>query len=168
MEWRSDIEEGEVSDIIRLEEKVAAFSEARHSFQVRWYIDSRSDVGLISVGFMACSVLLGQPSSSYKIGIQRRRSQVILHGVVESDCEKIIFRRNEDLLNMASKFHALDCDDVNRASNAFIKGDQTLLTYFFPMAKIDLFLAKGAMDQWPPKYATRAFFSSRCQTKLKL
>ena len=46
---------------------------------------------------------------------------------------------------------------LSLATNAFTKGGQTFIAYFFPMVKADFFLTKETIFSWPngsPKYAT--------------
>ena len=52
---------------------------------------------------------------------EKRKSCVIIHGVVESESEDPVVRRDDDLMLIASMFHEMDCDDV-KVEKAFRLG----------------------------------------------
>ena len=114
----------DISDIVRLEERITAL-EAR--LEVCEERSGECSSGSVAAGVAERLVVpldrmpAGQLTPYEIEERERRKSCVIIHGVVESESEDPVVRRDEDLILIASMFHKMDCDDV-KVEKAFRLG----------------------------------------------
>ena len=113
----------DISDIMRLEERMTALEARLEACEKRGECGS----GMAAAGGAEHLVVssdrmpTGQISSYEMEERERRKSCVIIHGVMESESDDPSVKRDEDLMLIASMFHEMDCDEV-KVEKAFRLG----------------------------------------------